>query len=386
MIDQKSNANARHHFAAKEDFVETRRPLSQARHLPGFVYHAPEVFDEEKERIFMVDWLCMGRVEEFPNPGDYKTFDVMGDPIVITRGKNGELNAFSNMCCHRGVEVAQGEGNRKAFVCPYHAWSYDLEGKLISASHMKENENFDPKACRMPPLLLDIWEGWIFVNFDMEASSLITHLGLFVTDFEFLRMGDLKLGAKCEIELPCNWKLVSENIVDYYHMRTIHRNTNGRFITDEASSFTLRENGGYVWEYDAGPSTTTGQPVFGPIPWLDDRPERFSISGFLRPSMTLFSRIDTVSPGVVWPIAPDRSKYVKYYLFPEEALSDPDFEIKVQDYVETTKRTLAEDQEMVISLQRAMSTRRFSPGYMAKPETGVHHIINYYVDRMFENS
>ena len=151
-----------------EGVEETRQPLHSARHLPGYVYTSPEILALEKEKIFMRDWLCMGRVEEIENPGDYMTFRVLGEPLIIARNEKGEINAFANVCRHRGVEVASGSGNLKEFSCPYHGWTYDLEGRLVGAPYMKEAEGFDPKSCRLSPLKCDTWAGWIFVNFDSE--------------------------------------------------------------------------------------------------------------------------------------------------------------------------------------------------------------------------
>ena len=130
-----------------------RQPLNQARHLPGYIYTSPEIYQLEKEKIFMKDWLCIARAEEVEKPGDFMTHDVMGDPIVIARDEDGELNAFSNLCRHRGVEVAQDSGNTKEFMCPYHNWLYDLKGRLVGAPLMKKSEGFDPKTCRLRPLL-----------------------------------------------------------------------------------------------------------------------------------------------------------------------------------------------------------------------------------------
>mgnify|MGYP001185425345 CR=1 FL=1 len=380
--------------ARSEEIAETRRGLHEARHLPGYIYTSPEIFAEEKERIFMVDWLCMARVEEFPNLGDYKTFDVMGDPIAIARGPDG-LSAFSNICAHRGVEVFQGQGNGKSFSCPYHGWTYDLEGKLLGAPYMKENQSFDPKVCRLPPLKLDTWAGFVFVNFNMDAPPLSTHVADFAADFDFLRMGELRLAPapvrpksegggreRGRGEQKCNWKLFVENIVDEYHMAVAHSTTNGRFLTDN-SKFTLHDNGGYMWEYDAGPSTLTGEALFDPIPWLVDQRERFSISGFLRPNLTLFGRAANLNAIVTWPVAPDRTRVAGYFLLPEESLADPEYETKMNSYRETSARTVAEDTFLIASLQRAMSAKRFTPGYMARQEIGVHHIISHYVERMF---
>src|SRR5690606_23457263 len=107
--------------------AKTMRPINQASHTPGYVYGDPAVLALEKERMFMKDWLCMGRIEELPNPGDYMTHTVLGEPVMIARNRAGVLQAFYNQCRHRGVEVAQGRGNAKIFKCPYHAWTYDLD-------------------------------------------------------------------------------------------------------------------------------------------------------------------------------------------------------------------------------------------------------------------
>ena len=293
---------------ASEAVDRARKPHMQARHLPGYVYTSEALFLEEKRRIFMRDWLCVARVEEFEQPGDYHTYEVMGDPIIVALDASHELNAFSNICAHRGVEVAAGAGNAEHFRCPYHGWTYDLQGRLVGASFMEKNEVFDRKSCRLRPLQLDTWGGWVFVNFDETAESLIDYTAPFERDFGFLRMQDLRLGDKFEVELPCNWKLVVENIIDVYHVKVVHAKTNGRFINEDTVSIDLKEHGGYIFSYDSGPSTVTGEAMFGYIPWLKDKLKRFPISGFLRPNFTLFGRIDDVHPFLSWPISPDRTK------------------------------------------------------------------------------
>ena len=104
--------------AAREAFDQARQPHERARHLPGYVYTSEALFLEEKRRIFMRDWLPVARVEELENPGDYQTYEIMGDPIIVARDEDGKLNAFSNICAHRGVEVAAGKGNTQHFRCP----------------------------------------------------------------------------------------------------------------------------------------------------------------------------------------------------------------------------------------------------------------------------
>ena len=197
-------------LSLSRDLSETRAELGRARHLPGYVYDSPEVFALEKEKIFLKDWLALARVEEIEQPGDYMTFRVLGEPVVVCRDRDGAINAFANVCAHRGVEVAAGSGNTSEFSCPYHGWLYDLQGKLIGAPYMKEAEGFDPASCRLKPLRSGTWAGWVFVNFDDAAMPLERHVAFFEEAFGFFRMQDCRLGSKHTTDVDCNWKFVNE--------------------------------------------------------------------------------------------------------------------------------------------------------------------------------
>jgi Rieske 2Fe-2S family protein len=151
---------------------KARAGLYQARHLPGEIYTSPEIFRHEIDTIFMKEWQCVGREEEYPNPGDYLAFRIAGEPALLARDNEGKLRAFRNVCLHRGVEVATGRGNSKSFSCPYHAWTYDLTGRLMGAPMSQEVSGFDPRSCRLPAMKVDSWGGYIFVNFDPDAKDL----------------------------------------------------------------------------------------------------------------------------------------------------------------------------------------------------------------------
>jgi phenylpropionate dioxygenase-like ring-hydroxylating dioxygenase large terminal subunit len=125
-----------------------RRPLAEASHAPGFLYASPEVYRREVERLFIRDWRYVARVEELPHPGDYMTLRIAGESLVIARDQAGALHAYYNMCVHRGVEVAQGWGNAKAFKCPYHGWAYDLAGWFTGVAYMKETDGFEVGVTR----------------------------------------------------------------------------------------------------------------------------------------------------------------------------------------------------------------------------------------------
>ena len=164
----------------------------------------------EKEKIFKKDWLAVARVEEIENAGDYMTFDIVGEPIIVARNTQSELNAFYNVCVHRGTEVAAGAGNVAHFKCPYHAWTYDLSGQLVGAAYMDDIKDFELDACRLRAVRLEVWEGWVFINFDELAEPLAAFVAEFAEEFGVFQQSKMRLNRRLETTLNCNWKLVNE--------------------------------------------------------------------------------------------------------------------------------------------------------------------------------
>ena len=124
-----------------------------------------------------VNGFCVAREEELEKAGDYITLRVAGEPILVCRSESGELRAFFNVCRHRGTMVADGCGNRRSFECPYHAWTYDLDGRLLGAPYTAEVQGFDPAAFGLKPLPLDTWAGFVFVNLDPAVPPVVRVAG-----------------------------------------------------------------------------------------------------------------------------------------------------------------------------------------------------------------
>ncbi len=360
-----------------------RRPLAQAGHVAYRLYSDPEVLELERERLFMKDWLMVGRLEQIANPGDYMTLDVLDEPIVIARNQAGQINAFSNFCLHRGAEISpKGFGNAQEFSCPYHNWLYDLDGKLMGAPHMMHTEGFDPHQCALPRVRVDTWGGFVFVTFDPDAPPLSAFISRFAEEFAFLQMEDCAVGARIEFDLKCNWKFVVENLFDVYHVTTIHAQSFGKYrdtvdyfkdVPGQASLF------GY---YKSAPSMEGGKSLFGYMPWLADKPDTFACSGFQGPNLQMFARRDGVIAHSIWPVSVDRTKMVSYLLFPKTFFEDPEFDAKAGRYADYLKKIIDEDEVAITSLQRAAHSRLFQPGRMAKLEHGVYNVLNYYLDRI----
>lgn len=364
--------------------ANTRQPLERASHVPGDTYSSSEVFAREKERIFLKDWLCVARTEEIANPGDYMTFRIMEEPVLIVRDMDGIVHAFANLCLHRGVELAVGQGNTKLFRCPYHAWSYDLKGELRGAPFMGESSGFERSACKLKEVKVGLWAGWIFINFDSVAEPLETYISEFAQDVGFLKMEDCVLGTKLVVDLECNWKLVVENLMDVYHAQTVHAKSFGKHRgSPDRYPFHLRKYGGTCTIYEAAPMTPDGQTLFRRMPAIANKPDNFAISAHLGPNMQVIARSDNIHPLVMWPITPTTSRTIVYNLFPAEFAAEPGFQEKAQVYHDYLAFVLSEDRDMVASLQRAMSSSLFVPGRMSFLEKGIHHVLNAYLDRVF---
>ncbi|MDA0260684.1 MAG: aromatic ring-hydroxylating dioxygenase subunit alpha [Proteobacteria bacterium] len=364
-----------------------KAPINQARHVPGYVYSSPEVYELEKQKIFMQDWLCVARIEELENPGDYMAIRIMGEPVLIVRDDKSELKAFSNACAHRGVEVIWGEGNTTHFSCPYHGWTYDLSGELTGASFMEESKEFDPAQCGLPPLRLDVWAGWVFITFNETAPPLSQFSAHFEREFGFLRQEDCRLAIKLVVELDCNWKLFVENLLDVYHAATLHVKTIGaKRGSADKYPFHLFDLGGTSMFYHSDPMLPGGKSLFGKMPWLEDQPDNFACSGHLSPNMQLIARSDNVHPFLMWPLGPDRCQVINYTLFPKEHFDQPDFADKIQVYKDYMIQVVEEDRSMVASLQQNLKSQRFRPGPLSKLELGIYHVINDFVDRSLSDS
>ncbi len=374
----------KHDESLMQGFAKAFKPVVEANHPPGIMYHDPQVLEMEREKIFRSDWLCLGRSEEIAEPGDYMTMRVVDEPILICRKSNGEIAAYSNTCLHRGVEIASGSGNAKEFTCPYHGWLYDLEGQLQGASYMRDSVGFERKNCRLPTLPCATWHGWIFVSLNKDAENFDSYIADFEEKFGYIGMVDMRLGFSREIPLNCNWKLLVENFIDFYHVGVLHRDTIGRFMKTTDVEYELRRDGRvFINEYDAGSHTDSGQVFYDPIESLKNKPPRFSQTGILNPNLNFFVRPDYVMLYTSWPVDVKTMIMKQYIVFPAKAVEQDDFPDTVARFKKMSDKILGEDFEMVESLQNASKATHFVPGRMSRLEKGVQHYIKHNIKRIF---
>lgn len=198
--------------------------INKAETLPPECYVDATFYEFEKDAVFAKEWLCVGREDWLSKPGDFFNTIIADEPIVVSRTKEGVIHAMSSVCQHRAMLVSEGRGNARAFVCPYHHWTYGLDGKLVSAPAMTNACDFKREEHGLPSFKVELWQGFIFVNFDQDAAPLGPRLTALD---DVLDRYDMTEGEEVEytpaFDFPWNWKVMFENNNDGYHASRLHQ-------------------------------------------------------------------------------------------------------------------------------------------------------------------
>ncbi|MEF3046396.1 aromatic ring-hydroxylating oxygenase subunit alpha [Pseudotabrizicola sp. L79] len=202
-------------------------PFEQAKAMPKSVYTSPEFAAMEETHIFAKEWLCAGRAEALPNIGDYLTMEISGEPIIILRDRDGALRGMSNVCRHRMSTLLEGRGNVRSIVCPYHAWTYNLDGTLRGAPAMALNESFCKEDIKLPAVRVENWLGWIMVTLNPDAPPPQQALADVEKLVGYLDMGAYVEAFREEFHWNTNWKVLAENFMESYHLPVCHAGTIG---------------------------------------------------------------------------------------------------------------------------------------------------------------
>ena len=202
-------------------------PFAKARAMPKSVYTSDEFLDYEIENVFKKDWFCAGRSDSLKNVGDYFTLELAGQPIMVLRDNEKKITAQSNVCRHRMSTLLEGSGNTKTIVCPYHAWTYGLDGALRGAPAMTQNRDFDKKKYCLPKIKCEEWLGWIMISLNPDVKPIQKSLSE-VSDL----IGDFEMETYTQTFFEThvwdtNWKVLAENFMESYHLPVCHAGTIG---------------------------------------------------------------------------------------------------------------------------------------------------------------
>lgn len=207
--------------------ANTAVPFERAHAMPKSVYTSPEFLAQEMTHIFAKDWLCAGRADALPTPGDYLTMTIAGEPVIVLRDKDGAIRAMSNICRHRMSKLLEGRGHTRAIVCPYHAWTYNLDGTLRGAPAMTLNEGFCKDQIALPQVRCTEWLGWIMVTLNPDAPAPSEALADVEKLVGYLHMETYVEAFREEFRWATNWKVLAENFMESYHLPVCHAGTIG---------------------------------------------------------------------------------------------------------------------------------------------------------------
>jgi phenylpropionate dioxygenase-like ring-hydroxylating dioxygenase large terminal subunit len=346
-------------------------PFGESTMLPAEAYTSPDVLAWERRHFFAASWVCLGRVEAVFPEGRTQVATTVGDVgVLLSRGAAGKVAAFANTCRHRGHELLPDGGTsvKRAVVCPYHAWSYDLSGALIAAPGFREVASFDPAAHGLVGLPAEVWHGWVFVNALGTAAPLTAHvggLGGLVAPYAPER---LVLGATHEYVVAANWKVITENYHECYHCPLIHPELCDVSPPASGSNFDLPGVwvGGTMDLRDgADTMSLTGHSDGVPIEGVDPRVVLYL--GLL-PNLLLSLHPDYVMTHRMTPLAPDRTQVECAWYFVSSDV-DPAYAV---DFWDTTNR---QDWGACESVQRGLASPHFRPGPLAPNEDAVHELV-----------
>ncbi|MEM7071378.1 MAG: aromatic ring-hydroxylating dioxygenase subunit alpha [Pseudomonadota bacterium] len=193
-----------------------------AHTLDGTFYTNVALFEMEYVRLFQNEWVCVGHQSEISKKGDYFTYELCGEPLLVYRDQQMRIVVRSNVCRHRFNLIAKGQGNARHFVCSYHAWAYDLEGRLVHAPYMDQHKKFDKTKCQLPEIRSHLWNGYIFVNFNKNATNPDKMLSPLTKILSKHHLDERVTVEKHEEKWPNNWKFLIENFMESYHLNIVH--------------------------------------------------------------------------------------------------------------------------------------------------------------------
>lgn len=356
--------------------AESTRPLDSARTLPRAVYTAPEVLAVEWRELFGRAWLAVARERDLPESGCFVTHEVGAERILLVRGMDRRLRALFNVCRHRGARLVEEPAGRlrDAIACPYHAWTYGLDGRYLRAPRTDTPLAPDLDLTVLP---LTVRDGFVFINLDPAAPPLaVAHAGL--PDFGAFRLGELRRAHRIDYRVEANWKIVAENYSECYHCPLVHPQLS-RIADLSSGGF---EDGAC---FNGGPMrlrtgfdtmSLSGRSARAPL-----RPAAGDESSLVHyylvyPNLMLGLHPDYVLVHTVWPLTAEHSRVVCEWLFAPETLDTPGFD--PTDAIEFWDLTNRQDWALCERVQRGAGSRGNVPGPFHPSERCVHAFDRWY--------
>ncbi|WP_158892506.1 aromatic ring-hydroxylating oxygenase subunit alpha [Amycolatopsis anabasis] len=361
----------------------TELPSSLLSTLPGRYYTDPEIFAAEQEKIFEADWFCAVRGADLASPGDFQTVHIGRESVLVSRARDGGLRAFLNVCRHRGARLCAAESGsvKRSFQCPYHAWTYGLDGKLIAAPNLVNTPDVDRAAYGLHPVALREWLGYAWLCLAAEPPSFSDTVVRAIADrlgapeaIEAYRIDRLSVGRRIRYDVRANWKLIVENFMECYHCATIHPELT-EVLPEFAEGYAAQYFVGHGAEFGDGIGgfTVDGSAGFAKLAGVAHEQDRRYFAITVRPQVFVNLVPDHVIFHRMFPMAADRTVVECDWLYADEVVAQGR---DVSRSVELFHRVNQQDFDACERCQPAMGSRAYANGGVLMPTE--HHLGEFH--------
>jgi choline monooxygenase len=358
-----------------------RRPFGDAVAMPPEVYTSLEFFESELRHIFRQEWMCVGRASALLAAGDFFTYELAGEPVLVIREQTGLVSAFSNVCRHRMSTLLHGVGRTRSIVCPYHGWTYNLDGSLRDAPMMKSTPGFCKSDYRLPRIRCEEWQGWIYISLDPNIEPIAKRL---LPLEKLISPFGMEQYVECFHEMlvwNTNWKILAENFMESYHLPVCHWATVGRHSKlEEMNCPPGKAAFNYHW------ITKEASLAIG-----NAHPSNKRLEGSWRRTTALLaiypSHLITLTPGYFWylslhPLGPGQVHISYGGGLSPEFMTDTRAEEYQSELKELLDRVNAEDRECTERVFRGTHAAHAVPGNLSYLERPIYDFAQYLAERV----
>lgn len=342
--------------------------------LPSRYYTDPGIFGHEIESFYLNSWICAGRAETIPRTGDYFLREIAQESIIVVRDSAGQVRAFYNVCRHRGTRICELPEGKFAgrIMCPYHGWTYGLDGKLMGAPHMHDS-TFSREDYPLHEIATGIWDGHVFLHLGPHPPPFQEQLGELPGKFAPWGMQELRLHKRIVYEVKANWKLVVSNYNECLHCPVLHPALNR--LTDYLGSDNEASSPAYIggaMGFRGGAETMSldGSRRRDYLPRLSEREQKQVYYYVVYPNLLLSLHPDYMMLHTLWPRAIDHTRIVCEWYFHPAEMANPDF--CAEDAIEFWDTTNREDWHIVELSQAGIQSRAYTPGPYSRHEELLH--------------
>jgi choline monooxygenase len=336
--------------------------LARASTLPSRWYSDPSVLDSERREVFGRTWQAVGHAEWVAEPGRYFGCDIAGEPVLVTRAADGSLRAFSNVCRHRGSELCAGQGTGNVIRCPYHGWTYSLDGALRGAPEFEGVAEWERAQVRLPEFRAEVWGPYVFVCQDRDAPPFAEVLGAIPADVAKIacQVDRLRFAYRRDYTIECNWKVYVDNYLEGYHLPAAHPSLFRELDYAQYRVDTFRY-------YSSQIAPIRAREAAGQRRYQFTDAANQALYYWIFPNYMLNVYPDNLSANIILPLGPEKTLTI----FEWFAYGDAGVQQATIDFSDEIQR---EDIGICESVQRGLRSRHYDRGrFSVKRENGVHH-------------